>query len=359
MVAAFVVVAGTTVMLTAMKDRQAGRSNSMSTPPIKHVPDPQAEELYLKGEFYLQKRTPESLNQALDSYSQALIRDPSYAEAYVGLANCYNLLREYTLMPPEEAYPRALAAARQAIVLDDSLAGVHSALAFVDSYWLWDSYGAEREFKRAIELDPNSVSAHHWYATFLLHLGRFEQAMEEINRAQRLTPSSPAVLADKGLILFFAGHPNDAIALLKQLEAAEPAFLSPHTYLATISLETGSYPIYLAESIESARLLRDPYRLSIAESGQQGLNQGGYQAMLQAILARQITLYQAGHLSAFSLALTYARLGRSREAIDYLTKSCDRREPDASGLRVDLGLRTLHNNPEYRKLLTKAGFPPL
>src|ERR1700735_2849150 len=137
-----------------------------------HAPDPDAEQLYLKGIYYWQKRTPESLNQAVDYFTQAVVRDPQYAEAYVGLADCYNLLREYTVMPASEAYPRAMAAAKRAIALDDSLSGAHSSLAFVDFYWSWDVAGAQREFQRAIELDENSVLAHHWYATFLLALGR-------------------------------------------------------------------------------------------------------------------------------------------------------------------------------------------
>src|SRR6202035_1563557 len=125
------------------------------------VVDPEAEQFYLKGMYYFNKRTPETLNQAVDYFTQAVVRDPQYAEAYVGLADCYNLLREYTVMPPSEAYPRAMAAAKRAIALDDSLSGAHSSLAFVDFYWSWDVAGAQREFQRAIELDENSVLAHH------------------------------------------------------------------------------------------------------------------------------------------------------------------------------------------------------
>jgi hypothetical protein len=109
------------------------------------VVDPEAEQFYLKGMYYFNKRTPETLNQAVDYFTQAVVRDPQYAEAYVGLADCYNLLREYTVMPASEAYPRAMAAAKRAIVLDDSLSGAHSSLAFVDFYWSWDVAGAQRE----------------------------------------------------------------------------------------------------------------------------------------------------------------------------------------------------------------------
>ena len=130
------------------------------------------------------------------------MRDPHYAEAYAGLANCYNLLREYSLMPPNEAYPRAEAAANRAIALDDSLSDAHSALGFVDLYWSWDVAGAQREFVRALTLYPNSVNAHYWYGTYLLHLGRFSESLEEIEKAQKLDPHSTSILAGKGLVPF-------------------------------------------------------------------------------------------------------------------------------------------------------------
>lgn len=119
------------------------------------------------------------------------------AQHYVGMADCYNLLREYSLMPPDEAYPRAAAAAKRAIALDDSLSGAHSSLAFVDFYWYWDVPSAQREFKHALELDPNSVLAHHWYATFLLHMARFSESLEEIEKAQRLDPGATTILRTK------------------------------------------------------------------------------------------------------------------------------------------------------------------
>jgi tetratricopeptide (TPR) repeat protein len=214
----------------------------------------EAEDLYLQGRYYWNKRTPADLNKAVDYFTQAIIRDPNYAKAYVGLADCYNLLRECTAMPPEEAYPRALAAAKKAIELDPSSAEAHNSLAFGSFYWLWDAATAEREFRRALELDPNYVLAHHWYATFLHALGRSDEALREINRAQELDPSSTTVLADKGVLLLYgAGHKEEAVALLKQLEDTEPSFLSPHRYLSTIYLINGKYVEYLAEAKKSRR----------------------------------------------------------------------------------------------------------
>ncbi len=155
-------------------------------------PDPVARNLYLSGQYYWDKRTPADLNKAVSYFEQAIDRDPKYAEAYVGLANCYSLLREFAAMPSDEAFPRALAAARKAVELDPSSAEAHNALAFGTFYWNWDAAEAEREFRSAIKLDPNYVTAHHWYATFLMVLGRLPEALEQINQAQQLDPASTA-----------------------------------------------------------------------------------------------------------------------------------------------------------------------
>ena len=118
------------------------------------------------------------MNKSVDYFTQAIVHDPNYAPAYVGLANSYNLLREYTLMPASEAYPRALAAARRAVELDDQSSEAHASLAFALYYGTWDAAGAEREFRRAIELNPNSAVAHHWYATYLATLGPFSRSRD-------------------------------------------------------------------------------------------------------------------------------------------------------------------------------------
>ena len=324
-----------------------------------HAPDPEAEQLYLKGIYYWQKRTPASLNQAVDYFTQAVVRDPQYAEAYAGLADCYNLLREYSLMPANEAYPRAQAAARRAIALDDSLSDAHSALGFVDFYWSWDVAGAQREFVRALTLDPNSVNAHYWYGTYLLHLGRFSESLEEIEKAQKLDPHSTSILADKGLVLFHSGQTQQAAELLKQLVAAEPDFLSPHNYLAIMHLEQGEYPKYLAERRKAAMLLHDQARLDIVTAGEKGLARAGAQGMWSAMLKEQQRLRAEGKESAYNLARTYALLGRKQEALDYLQTAYQQHETELVSMRVDGGLASLHDEARFREILAEVGLPAL
>jgi Tfp pilus assembly protein PilF len=359
---AIVVVMLVAALLAVTVVRRASSARAVRTIPAAarhHTPDPAAEQLYLKGIYYWQKRTPETLNQAVDYFTQAVVRDPQYAEAYVGLANCYNLLREYSLMPANEAYPRAQAAAQRAIALDDSLSGAHSALAFVDFYWSWDAAAAQREFVRALTLDPDSSVAHYWYGTFLLSLGRFSEALEEIEKAQKLDPNSKSILADKGLVLFHAGQPKQAAELLKQLVATEPDFLSPHTYLATIHLAQGEYPQYLAESRKAATLLRDQARLEIVAAGEKGLARDGAQGMWSDTLKEQQRLHADGKESAFNVARTCALLGRKQEALDNLQSAYQQHEPELVSMRVDVALARLHDEPRFREILARVGLPPL
>src|SRR5215470_11457846 len=188
----------------------------------------EAEDLYLKGRYFWNKRTPDDLNRAVDYFTQAIVRDPGYAKSYAGLADSYNLLREYSAMPDSEAYPRALIAATKAVELDDNLAEAHISAAFVTFFWNWDAAGAEREFKRALILNPNDARAHHWYASFLLTSGRIPEALAQIETARRLDPSSVSILADKGVMLHVAGQTDKAMALLKQIQDREPSFASTH-----------------------------------------------------------------------------------------------------------------------------------
>ena len=172
-----------------------------------HTASPEAQQLYLQGRYYWDKRTPQDLNKAVDYFTQAIVRDPNYAPAYVGLADCYNLLREFAAMPEQEAYPRALAAAKKAVELDDSSAEAHASLAFDEYYWNWNVQGAERDFRRAIKLNPNYAVAHQWYANFLASAGRAPEALEELNRAEQIDPASSAIVADRALVLSVSDVP--------------------------------------------------------------------------------------------------------------------------------------------------------
>lgn len=324
-----------------------------------HQPSPQALDLYLKGRYYWNKRTPAALNQARDYFMQAIATDPDYAQAYVGLADCFNLLREYSVMPEDEAYAKATSAARKAVELDDSLADAHNSLAFDLFYGSLDATGAEREFRRALSLDPNCELAHHWYATYLMTLGRNQEALQQIEIAQQLNSSSTSILADKGLILYSAGRTDEAMVLLKQISQTDPSFLSTHRYLALIGLTTGKYDEYLAEARKAALLSKSDTELSIVDAAAKGLQSGGPRGMLEAMFSQEKTLYAKSAISAYRLAETASLLGEKQEAMDYLRTAHARHDSSLSKLLVDPELRTLRNDPSYRELISQLGLPQL
>lgn len=331
---------------------------SASLPGTSRKPaTPEAEDFYLKGRYYWNKRTPESLNQAVDYFTQAIVHDPNYAPAYVGLADCYNLLREYTLMPPSEAYPRALAAARKAVEIDDQSSEAHASLAFALFYGSWDVANADREFRRAIELDPKNARAHHWYATYLMTIRRYPESLSEIGRAETLDPGSTAILADKGLILLSAGRRDEGLALLKQMEATEPAFRSPHVYLKGNYLAYGDYQNFLVESRKDAILVHDKSALAITTAAEKGFAAGGGPQLLQSMLQEQTKLYAQGLVPPSALADTYALLGNQQAALRYLKIAFEQHDASLLGIENALEFKGLHSEAAYRDLIERMNFP--
>ena len=319
--------------------------------------DPEAEQLYLKGRYYWDKRTPDDLNRALDYFMQAVVHDPNYSQAYSGLADSYDLLREYSLMPSSEAYPRALAAAKRAVELDDRSSEAHASLAFVSFFGMWDIAGGEQEFRRAIDLNPDNPVAHHWYANALLALHRLPEAVAEIDRAQALNPASSAVLADKGNILYAAGRQDEALSLLKQMESREPSFRSLHFYLKHVYFRSKDYPNFLSESQKDALVVHDDAALAIATAAEKGFSAGGAKGMLEAMLRVRRKLYAQHSVPPTDLAETLALLGNKKEALKYLEAAYDQRDSALLFVETDPEFDVLHDEPAYRHLLARMNFP--
>lgn len=321
-----------------------------------HTPTASVESLYLDGLFHLEQRTDDGLHRAIGLFTTAVAQDPSYARAYAGLADAYNLLSQYTDTPPGEAYPQGRAAAERAIALDPADAGAHAALAFNDFYWERDFKGALVQYEKSVTLDPANARAHHWYALAAMHNRRFDLAEREIREAQRLDPRAPAILANKGLILFHAGKLGEALAILGPLAEAEPQLMSPHAYLATIYLSTGRDEDFLREYRAVATLAGSAPQLAIANAAAAGLAQGGKEAMLAAMFAAQQAEYAADQEPAFKLALTAAMLGDTALALRYLEASHTRNEQDILGIRLEPALASLRNDATYRTLVAEVGF---
>jgi tetratricopeptide (TPR) repeat protein len=322
--------------------------------PATHIPDRAAAEFYRSGMHAWQTRTPAGLSGAIADFNLAVTRDPRYAAAYVGLADAYNLEAEFTSMPSNDAYPRAADAAKRAIALDPSLAAAHAALAFTDFYRSRDAPTAEREFRRALALDPSSATAHHWYATFLMTMGRADEALAQIDKAESLDSESSAIPADKALILFHEGRKDDAIKLLTRIEDEQPDFASPHSYLAAIWLNEDNDLAYLREMRLAAQARHDPTEETLAEAGATGLASGGHSGMLRAILDVERKLYAAGKLPAYSLAIICAKLGDTKDAIDYLAASVARHESNNIAVGIEPDFAVLRSDTHFAALLERA-----
>jgi tetratricopeptide (TPR) repeat protein len=315
----------------------------------------EAENLYLQGKYYWQQRTPDGLTKAVDLFTQAIVHDPHYAPAYAGLAECYDLLREYTSMPDKEAFPRAISAAERAIQLNPNLAQAHSALAFALFYWTWDTKRALAEFDRAQELDPNSATTHHWYANSLMTAGKSQEAMAQIEEARKLDPGSRAILADKGWMLANAGQTEAANELLQQVEQADPNFYSPHEYLARIAFTQGDGVTYVRELRKAAELRNDPERARLANVMEKAYADGGAEGMRKAWAADIRERFAAGKTGPYQMACLEARDGHRDAALRLLELAYAKRDPNMRNLMLDSEWSEYRSDPRFQSLVQKMG----
>jgi len=314
--------------------------------------------LYLRGRFEWDKRTPDSLNRALDYFTQSIVHDPSDAQAYVGLADTYLLLREYALMPENEAYDRAISAAHKALQLDDNLAEAHRSLAFALVWGKWDFVEGEKEFQRAIQLNPNDPITHLWFANSFAAPGWFPTCLREIDRAQDLNPSSHAILADKGFLLFQSGQTAPGLDLVKQVAQTDPNFLSPHRYLAYMYWAQRDYPKFLSENDTAAELSHDEVLKATNAAARAGFNRDGELGLFHDLYMSQKKFCAEGRLPATFLARTCARMGKHAEALRLLREDYEQHIPVFLMIREDLDLRLLKDEPEFQALLAPVNPPP-
>jgi TolB-like protein/DNA-binding winged helix-turn-helix (wHTH) protein len=211
---------------SALGQRNAGAQPTAAIPAAPKSYE--AYDEYLKGRYFWNKRTPAGFEAAAEYFQQSIAKDPAYARAYAGLADTYALMAEYYVAPPPEVIPKARAAALKALNLDDQLAEAHVSLALIAQNYDWDWPTAEKEFRRAIELDPNYATGHHWYAEHLAFEGRFDEAFAEMNRALQLDPLSLIMKADQGVFLYYARQYDRAIAQLREVLEMEPSFSRAH-----------------------------------------------------------------------------------------------------------------------------------
>lgn len=318
--------------------------------------DPEAYEDYLKGRYYLNQRTVNALNKSIEYFQQALGKDPSYALAYSGLADTYALLGFRGRLRSKDMLARAKTDALKAIELDDSLADPHVSLAFVAETHEWDWAGAEREYKRALELNPDDARAHHWYAGYLTYVGRIDEGIAEEMRARELDPLSlPINNALSGRFLA-AGRYDEALQQIQKTLELDSHFPQAHQTLGWLYLNGGKRDSAIRE-------FRNALQLSGTNDSDLMLDVGfacavnGKQDDARKILAELKGLHQRGLAASGSIGILYGALGDSDEAFAWLQKAYAERDPELTYIKVGRRFEPLRRDPRYQELVRRVGLP--
>lgn len=313
--------------------------------------DPQAFDLYLRGRYAWNQRNIEGFRKAIEYFNQAIENDPNFALAYSGLADCHTLLALYGEDSANMA--QAKSAAERALQLDGTLAEAHTSLAAVRILHDWDWQGAEREFQRALELNPNFAQAHHWYGNLLLGpQGRHEEAIAELLRAQDLDPLSLIISADTGFAYYLAGRYDLALGKYQKVLAASPNFVPVHFYLSQFYRQTGQYDLWLKESAENLRL--GGFSRSAGDM-ERIYAQGGFRAVMEATAnpraANGLAKAEVSQVTACTSAQADAALGRTAAALNALDTCSLGTETALIYLKVDPVWASLRSEPRFKAIL--------
>jgi TolB-like protein/Flp pilus assembly protein TadD len=316
----------------------------------------EAYEAYLHGLYSLNKRTPGDLQNAIGSFQKAVDLDPTYALAYSGLAQGYALMSIYGETVPRAAMPKAKAAANRALQIDNGLAEAHAVLADVEWSYEWDDAAADTAFQRALLINPNYATAHQWYALYLSNLGKAEQAIVHINRAQELDPRSLIIEADVGWCYYVAHRYDEAIDLLRKLAEGEPNFWAAHsilgqTYLAKGELADAIRELELADSLSphtmrNMALLGDAYALA------------GRRTEARKLLEELILLSKKRYISPAYMAIPSIGLGQKDQAFEWLDRAYDDRSDWMVLLRTEPVFDPIRSDARFQNLLRKVGSRP-
>jgi tetratricopeptide (TPR) repeat protein len=306
---------------------------------------------YIKGREAWNKRTADSIREAITYFNDAVNVDPNYALAHAGLADSYNMLATYGASTPTEGFPKAIDEAQIALRLDKNLAEAHAALAYAKFRGEWNWPEAEKEFREAIRLNPNYASAHQWYANYLAAMGRFDEAVAETRRTQELDKTSLIINSHFGLIYFFAGRYDDAIAACRKTVELDPNFFVARRYLGLAYAQKGMYNEAVAEyekAIEASKnspLMRAEYASVLALRGEPEKAR----AELSVLEEERKTRY----ISAYHMATSYVALADRDRAFEWLEQAFSERADWMVFLNVDPRFKSLRSDPRFTDLLRR------
>jgi len=319
------------------------------------VVNPEAYESYLKGRYFWNKRTSDGLKVALAYFNQAIEEDPKYAQAYSGLADTYALLGDwqYAVMTPKQALPKAKAAAIKALELDSALGEAHNSLAFVLDGFDWDLDSGGNEFRRAIELNPGYATAHHWYAWHLSLLGRYDEAIAEMRKAENLDPLSLIINADLAELLVLAHSYDESIRQSRKTIEMDPNFALAHNQLAQAYLQKHLLDEAVAE-LQKAVQLSGGSPTCIANLARAYVVSGKRSEAVK-LLSDLKKRSNPGYSHASEIAMIYASLGDTDQAMNWLEKGYEERFNPGVLLRP--GFDPLRSDSRFQNLVHRIGLP--
>lgn len=324
-------------------------------PPANRKINPAAYEAYLKGRYAWNRKGEAALQEGIQYFQQAIALDPTYAEAYSGVADSYTTLGYLSYLPPREAFPQARAAAEKALSLDGSLAEPHASLAYIHFYFDWNWTAAEAEFKKAIALNPNYATAHAYYCYFLMAMQRPEEARVEIERALQLDPLSLSINTDVGFQMVYSRRYDAAIQQLKKTLQMNPRFPLAHFWLGRSYQAKGMFEESMAEYQATDSALPN-WVVTLAGIGNlQGLQKKDADARLT--LAKLGAMAKNKYVTPYGVALVYAGMGNKGEAFRWLNKAFDDRANWLVWLRFDPRWDSLRDDPRYSEMIGRMGYP--
>ena len=306
---------------------------------------------YLKGRYFWNRLAAHDLQKALTLYQSSIRKDPSYAEAYVGVAETYAVMADWTLRPPAETLPAAREAARTALEHDSALSEAHAVLGLVAWQFDHDWSAADAEFVQALQLSPSDATAHQWRGEYLAALGRFPEAEREMETARQLDPLSRFITTDQGYTFYLARDYARADDAFRRALELDPDFYGAHILLAWtyIQLHRGK-----EAAAEFSRLLELSHSTpDVVDSFRQAAAGGDTQSIYSWILQRQLKRRETTYTSAWRIAACYAALGEKDPAFRWMEKAIEEHDPEMARLRVDPMMDPLRRDPRFQDFLAR------
>jgi TolB-like protein/Tfp pilus assembly protein PilF len=339
---------------TRLRERLTGEQKAKLS--IGGTSDPEAYQLYLKGRYYWDKRTPEALNKSRDYFQQAIEKDPNYVLAYVGLSEYYAVISDYTYLPYSETNPKVKTYAARALAIDDTQAEAHTLLATAhDMDWEWAA--ASREFERALELNPNLSRTHVLYGFHLDYLGNFEQALKHYRRAVELDPLNLNANQNLGGEYISSRQYDQAIEFEKKTLEIDPTYAKAHGELSAAYLLAGRHDLWLEEWEKSARLNNDSEELALVKAVSQEYAKSGYRGALKRLVALQEEQAKHIYIDPAWIAGNYALLGEKDRAFTLLEKAYGEKSGGVLAIKANPFFDSLRSDPRYADLLKRMGLP--